>query len=311
IRYTRLADPAADAEEDRALQTVDGEEIHDILLFRYGVSEQFGVPLTMVRRIEQIQSADIQRVGNREFVVRDGVSIYVLGLDRVLQVSAPEPRPDHLFLLIPKFIRQPVGVLVTELVDTVESRIVFREDSYREDGLLGSMSLHDRLTLFPDIFRVTEKAEPAWLGEWRQYAPPPERRRVLLVEDADFFRHVVRRYLEDGGFEVETAVNGRDGLLRLNDGDYDIVISDLMMPEMDGWSFAEEVRRQGRRRQMPMLALSGLQDERDQTRALQSGFDRYVAKFDREAFLGAVVDLLKDVTGDDRLPAAGHGEEAR
>jgi two-component system chemotaxis sensor kinase CheA len=302
IRYTQSEAADTDVAGARALQTVDGEEIHDVILFRYGPAEQFGVPLTMVRRIEAIRTDEIQRVGDREFIVRDGVSIYVLGLDKVLQVSAPRARPPTMFLLLPKFLRRPVGFLVTEIVDTVETRILFREDSYREDGLLGSMSLQGHLTLFPDIFRATEKAEPEWLGQWRQHAPPPSHRRVLLVEDAAFFRHMVRRYLEDGGFEVETAVNGRDGLMQLSNRDFDIVISDLMMPEMDGWSFAEEVRRRARKRQMPMLALSGLQDERDQSRALQCGFDRYVAKFDREAFLGTVVELLQDAGGAGPAP---------
>jgi two-component system chemotaxis sensor kinase CheA len=303
IPFTRLAAGEAEERERHQIQTVDGEEIHDVILFRYGPDEQFGVPLTMVRRIEKLSADEIQRVGDREFVTRDGISTYVIGLDRVLSVSTPRPRPKNMFLLLPRFLHRPVGILVSEILDTVEARIVFREDSYCEDGLLGSMSLRETITLFPDVFRVMEKAEPEWFGEWREHAPPPSHRRALLVEDADFFRHMVRRYLEDGGFEVVTAVNGRDGLGQLNREDFDIVISDLMMPEMDGWSFAEEVRRRARKRNLPMLALSGLQDEQDRRRALDSGFDRYVAKFDREAFLENVVELLEESLKGGAAPA--------
>ncbi len=293
LQFTRLHADGIIEKSHKEYGTDDTiEESHDIFLFQYGPDEQFAVPLTMMQRIETISSSEIQRVGDREFVSRDGVSTYVLRLDRMLGVSSPEKQPEIMHLIMSKYIRRPVGILVTSIVDTVEAHIAFREDSYLEDGLLGSMTLNGKITLFLDIFRLVEKAEPEWFGQRKMPLSGQMHRRVLLVEDAEFFRHVVRRYLEDGGFEVVTAVNGRDALMHLNEEEFDIVVSDLVMPEMDGWSLAEEIRRRARKRKVPLLALSALQDENDRRKAFQSGFDRYVPKFDREAFLNNVLELL-------------------
>lgn len=268
------------------------EETHDVFLFRYGAEEQFAIPLTMVQRIENITKDEIQRVGNREFVTRNGVSTYILRLDKVLDVSSPMTESSEMHLLMCKFMRRPVGLLITSIIDTLETTIHFREDSYLEDGILGSMNLHGQLTLFPDIFRIVEKAEPEWFPSRSLPQRQMGHRRVLLVEDAEFFRQTVSRYLRDAGFEVITANHGREALSILNNETFDIVVSDLVMPEMDGWALAEEIRRRPERRNMPMLALSSVQNEADQRKALASGFDRYVPKFDREAFLVGVLELL-------------------
>ena len=294
IQFTNVSDEerAVHASRQREPSGAATDDIHDILLFQYGPREQFAIPLTMVQRVETISLDSIQHVGHREFVTRDGVSTYVIRLDRLLGVSAPPEDQRTMHLLLPKFIRRPVGILVSSIVDTAETGILFKDDSYAQDGLLGSMVVGDIMTLFLDIFRLVEMAEPEWFGGALRMVPPPDHRRVLLVEDADFFRKVVRRYLEDGGFEVVTAVNGKDALLHLKAEKFDIVVSDLVMPEMDGWSLAEEVRTRLRWKQLPMLALSSLENEADMKKALQSGFDSYVPKFDRETFLGSVLDLL-------------------
>jgi two-component system chemotaxis sensor kinase CheA len=124
-------------------------------------------------------------------------------------------------------------------------------------------------------------------------ALPGRRRRVLLVEDTQFFRQVVRGYLEDEGFEVVTADNGALGLERLEGERFDLVVSDIEMPVMDGWAFARAVRERPDGARLPLLALTTLSSDTDRARALACGFDRHETKLDRERFLAAVVELLK------------------
>ncbi len=148
-----------------------------------------------------------------------------------------------------------------------------------------------QLTLFPDLGRLAERMTP---DTWpRREALPGRRRRVLLVEDTQFFRQVVRGYLEEEGYEVVTADNGALGLERLNEGRFDLVVSDIEMPVMDGWTFARAVRERPDGRRLPLLALTTLSGDADRARALACGFDRHEAKLDRERFLAAVAELLE------------------
>ena len=134
------------------------------------------------------------------------------------------------------------------------------------------------------------------MGQTRSDAPGA-RQRVLLVEDTQFFREVVRGYLESAGFEVETAVNGADGLRKLDAGKFDLVVSDVEMPVMDGFEFARAVRKRPGGASVPLMALTTLDSPADRERALACGFDRHEAKLDRERVLAATAALLRERAG--------------
>ncbi len=281
-------DPTAEA--DRPAGDGRGPEAQAMLLFRWGPREQFAVPLGLVRRIEMVQAERIERVGEQEFITVQGVPTPVLRLDRFLPVS-PCPDREVMFLLLPKDPRHPMGLLLSAVVDTVQLPVELHRDAVPGDGLLGSAVVRGKLTLFPDLGRLAERMVPDE-GRPAREALPGRRRRVLLVEDTQFFRQVVRGYLEDAGFEVVTADNGAEGLERLEGGRFDLVVSDIEMPVMDGWAFARAVRERPDGAGLPLMALTTLSSEADRAKALACGFDRHETKLDRERFLAAVTDLL-------------------
>ena len=87
------------------------------------------------------------------------------------------------------------------------------------------------------------------------------KRKVLVVDDDQIIRTVLAEALEDEGYEVETAINGRDALDRLNGFLPDLIVLDLMMPEIDGWGFRERQRKlTGPAGQVPVLVLSAARE---------------------------------------------------
>jgi two-component system chemotaxis sensor kinase CheA len=264
-----------------------------VLLFQYGEREQFAVALAMIRRIELIRKERMETIGDKEYVTLDGVPTRVLRLDHFLNVSPGVDR-DPLFLLLPRNLPRPLGILASNLIDTEQLVVELNTDSHTEDGLLGTAIVRGRMTLFLDIFRLSDKLDPARLEDRRPHALPQVKRRVLLVDDTQFFREVVKGYLEAEGYEVETAVDGADGLKRLDAAEFDLVVSDIEMPVLDGWGFARAVRRRGS--DVPLLALTTLSTDADRDKALACGFDRYEVKLDRERFLAAVAELLPERT---------------
>lgn len=276
--------------------TAEGE-LQTLLLFRCGAAEQFAVALPLVRRLERIRRDQIERIGTEEFVSLAGVPTRVLRLDRYLQV-APCTESETMFLLVPRHAPQPVGVLLADLLDTQTLHVELHAESHRAEGILGTALVQGRLTLVLDLDRVIEQALP------RHPEAPARKRRVLLVDDTQFFREVVRGYLESDGYEVVTAAHGEEGLRQLDAGRFDLVVSDIEMPVLDGLRFAEAVRRQERFRDLPLLALTTLSSAADRERALASGFNDHEVKLDRGRFLAAVARLLEERAAGSSAPAA-------
>lgn len=271
---------------------VSDEDTQSILLFRNGPKEQFALALPLIRRIEKISKCQLETVGNKEFITIDGQSTLVLRLDKLLTVSASDDK-DEMFLILPKHIKRPFGILMSHILDIEETAIKLNTESYVEEGILGTDIIRGHLTLFPDIYRLIELAEPSWFSERRQAFPPPQDlRRVLIVEDSSFLRHMLRRYLEADGYEVQDTEHGQHALDVLEEHDFDLVVSDIEMPVMDGLEFIKNLRHSERHKQLPALALTSLDTEEDKRRALVAGFDKYQVKLDRERFLADCTKLL-------------------
>ena len=99
--------------------------------------------------------------------------------------------------------------------------------------------------------------------------------RVLVADDEPAIRKVVRDALEREGHEVVSAIDGREALDRFEDGGFDLVVTDLAMPRIDGLELVKEIRR---RSPLPILVLTVRSEEREKVRLLNEGADDYVTK---------------------------------
>ncbi|MDM8515170.1 chemotaxis protein CheW [Desulfobacterales bacterium HSG16] len=275
---------------DETVNIID--EKQTVLLFTNGPHEQFAIPLPMIRRVEEIKLSAIEKVGTREFINIDGISTLILRLDQYLNVS---PCSDHeqMRLLLPRHIRRPFGILTSAVVDTASADTDLNVKSYMEKGLLGTAIIRNRMTLFIDIYCLIELAEPDWFDDRKKNAPPPEEhKKLLLVEDMIFFRNLLTGYLEGEGYEVTAVENGKVAIEKMGEKKFDLIISDIDMPVMDGWTFMEYVRNESNTPKISAIALTALDSAEDRDRTEDVGFDAYQVKLDREALLINVSELL-------------------
>jgi DNA-binding response OmpR family regulator len=115
--------------------------------------------------------------------------------------------------------------------------------------------------------------------------------RVLVVDDDDDIRGLVRTLLERGGIVVRDAPNGREGLREFHAWRPDLVVLDVSMPELDGWNVLERIRDMS---DVPVLMLTARGDELERVRGLQSGADDYVVKpFGKQEIVARVQALLR------------------
>ncbi|RYD71998.1 MAG: hybrid sensor histidine kinase/response regulator, partial [Verrucomicrobiaceae bacterium] len=120
------------------------------------------------------------------------------------------------------------------------------------------------------------------------------RKRVLVVEDSLTVRELERKLLDSQGYEVDVAVDGMEGWNAARSGNYDLVITDIDMPRLDGIELIRLIRKDLRLRSLPVMVVSYKDREEDRRRGLEAGADYYVGKgsFHHEALLEAVTNLI-------------------
>ncbi|HEV3426684.1 MAG TPA: hybrid sensor histidine kinase/response regulator [Paraburkholderia sp.] len=125
-----------------------------------------------------------------------------------------------------------------------------------------------------------------------------ERKRILVVEDSLTVRELERKLLEKRGYAVTVAVDGMDGWNTLRNGQFDLVITDVDMPRMDGIELVTMIRNDPHQRNVPVMIVSYKDREDDRRRGLDAGADYYLTKgsFHDEALLDAVNDLIGEAT---------------
>jgi DNA-binding NarL/FixJ family response regulator len=117
--------------------------------------------------------------------------------------------------------------------------------------------------------------------------------RVLLVDDEAGLREAVQAYLEDSGFAVEVASNAQEGWEKLQLATPDVLISDIMMPQVDGYEFLEQVRGDVRFKSLPVIFLTARGMTSDRIQGYSAGVDAYLPKpFDPEELVAIVTNLI-------------------
>jgi two-component system chemotaxis sensor kinase CheA len=142
------------------------------------------------------------------------------------------------------------------------------------------------------IHRARQAPHPT--AEVRIAAPQARPARILVVDDALTVRELQRNILERAGFDVRLATDGLQALQTLDDEPIDLILTDLEMPNMDGFAFTEAVRAHPTLSNIPILMLTSRTSDSDRQRGLDAGADGYIVKsgFDEAGLLAAVHRLI-------------------
>jgi len=187
------------------------------------------------------------------------------------------------------------GLLVSRVVD--EREIVLKPLG----DVLTRGELASAATLLPDgsLILVLDAAAlvRAARGTRRraaEEAAPKAARRVLVADDSTPTRELERSILVASGFDVETAVDGADAWRKLQAGAFDLLVTDVEMPEMNGFELTEAVRRDPRFAALPIVIITSLDRESERRRGLAAGAQAYLVKnaFDQTALLETLERLL-------------------
>jgi len=268
-------------------------------------SEYYALPLTRIDRIVAVPRDEIEVVEERQFYNLDGENVGLLEAAQVMQlpVSGHEDSRVHVVVISDRFNRY--GLVVNRFVGE-KDLVVLQLDprlgrvpnisaaAILEDGV--PVLILDTDDLVRSIDNLLTYQRPNRIGQ-QAAAAEESGKRILVVDDSLTVREVERRLLENSGYEVMVAVDGMDGWNMLQTSRFDLVISDVDMPRMDGIELVKRIKGSPQWRSLPVMIVSYKDRDEDKKRGLDAGANYYLTKssFHDESLIKAVQDLIGTV----------------
>jgi chemosensory pili system protein ChpA (sensor histidine kinase/response regulator) len=276
--------------------------VSEALLVRVG-DETFAVALSSVHSVTAL-SPDRMKPGPRgESVMMGDDTVELVNLAGVLGLPDPPRgarRPalvlrggGRLFAVEVNEVLHKQDIVIKPLGEFLEAAGPYAGATVTADG---------RVVLLLDAVGVAERAASRARGERTAAAPSHAdpapivaavRKRVLLVDDSISVRRFVGQMLEKAGFEVTTAADGADAIARLGDAAFDVVVTDLEMPRVNGYELIDDLRRRPSTRALPVIVLTTRAGDKHVALARQLGVEHYVTKpVEEQTFVALVGSVI-------------------
>lgn len=272
------------------------------LLVQIG-SEPYAFPLARIERTFKTTLSDLETVNDRVGFRIDGQFVPLISGAEVLGVAPDDSARSEISLVIVGNRDNRYGVEVDSFIG--EQRIVIRPLDPRlgkvPDLSAASVLKDGRALLIIDVedlvCSIESQISGGSLSRTRRETDTVERKktkRVLVVDDSVTVRELERKLLEAAGYTVDSAVDGMEGWNTVRLADYDLVISDIDMPRMNGIDLVKHIRADSRLKSLPIVIVSYKDREEDRLRGLEAGANYYLTKssFHDASLINAVVDLI-------------------
>jgi two-component system chemotaxis sensor kinase CheA len=265
-----------------------------LLLERAG--QRFGLPVSSVREVVSIN--ETTSLEGRPAIDLRGEAVPVVDLFAPFGIEGPE-LPE----LPPALVLESPGRRVAIACDEVlgDEEVITKSLGpllANVPGFLGATILGDggvALILDPNHLIKGRQAAGGAAPRRAVAAEAPSAPKILVVDDQFTVRELQRSILETAGYQVELARNGREALDRVGgEPDVDLVLSDVSMPEMDGFALLEAIRRRGENASLPVVIVTSQSGDEDRRRGVELGADAYIIKdeFDQQALLETIARLV-------------------
>ena len=258
------------------------------------------IPAQVVDRVLRLPANQIDTLENRLTVTLDGQVLPLWRLAELLDLGGGTvvKGGQWLSLVILTVSETTFALLVDEVLDDQEITVKsLGRQLKRVPNVLGATLLGDGdivpLLQPQDLLKSALRTEAAPLrqgaGEEAEATP-----RVLVAEDSVTSRGLLKTILESAGYEVVTATDGLEGWNRLKESAFDLLVSDIEMPRLDGFALTERIRNDRQLKELPVVLVTALQSPEDRERGLDAGANAYIVKsgFDQSNLLDVIKRLL-------------------
>lgn len=267
-----------------------------------GVQEEYyAIPLSSVLETVRISQDEIYTVDGKSVLrLRDEV-LSLVRLSDIFKVDAILESNSDVYVVIIGLADQKIGVIVDYLIGQEE--VVIKSLGYylkNTRGIAGATVRGDgKITLIVDVGAMMDMAKSIKVNittlmnesENMKSKNSPSDYIVLAIDDSSTDRAIIRKCLKPLGITLLEASNGLEGLEMLKNGDKtpDAILVDIEMPKMDGYTFASEVRKYNKFKNLPLIAVTSRVTKTDRMRGVESGMTEYITKPYSGEYLTTVV----------------------
>ena len=285
---------ATAAESSTVAEATRSNDSQAMLVFKSGDESLKAVPLSLVARLEEIDLSTLEFSNGQRVVQYRGQLMPLIPYNDDYEWKSEGMQQ----ILVFTDSDRSMGLVVEEIVDIVEDEVNVELRSQSE-GLVGSAVINGNATDIIDAGYYLTKGFSDWFNTRSDdVSILTTRRRLLLVDDSSFFRNLMTPLLSAAGYDVIAAERAEDALKMRDRGDkFDIIVSDIEMPDMNGYEFARTVRGDGPWKDTPLVALSSRATEQDFELGREVGFSDYVSKYDRNALVESLLGTFGPADG--------------
>jgi two-component system sensor histidine kinase and response regulator WspE len=266
--------------------------------------EPYALPLVAIDHIIRVAKHELQEVRDRQYVMYNDKRVGLMAAEQILQVvgGADEDevnvvivsnRMNHYGLMVNRLwgirdlIIQPLHASLSKIKDISSASIL-------EDGT--PVLILDIEDILHSMDILVNDSMTGSLEKSGRSQEEKVRKRILVADDSITVREVERKILSAKGYQVDIAIDGVDAWNTLQENTYDLIVTDIDMPRMDGIELAHMVKNDPKYEWLPIIIVSYKDRKEDRRRGLEAGADYYLTKssFQNESFVNAVRDLIGD-----------------
>jgi two-component system sensor histidine kinase and response regulator WspE len=268
--------------------------------------EPYAFPLTRIDQILFCSHSEIRTVEGRQYFDRDGASIGLVMASQILDAAAADPA-DPMPVVVISDRGQQFGMIVDAFLGERDLEVRPLDPRLGKVPDINSASLLENGSpvLIVDVEDLVRSIDNVLAGrrlsrvEFEKLAEQArQRKRILVVDDSITVRELERQLLQARGYTVDVAVDGMDGWNAIRSGSYDLVVTDVDMPRMDGIGLVALLKADPARKEIPVVIVSYKDREEDRLRGLDAGANRYLTKssFHDATFIDTIIDLIGEPT---------------
>ncbi|HET7322071.1 MAG TPA: response regulator [Longimicrobiaceae bacterium] len=258
----------------------------------------FAVPTLAVERLLRVRADAVRSAEGRAVVPGEGAPVPLVSLARLLGPPLADRPVERVVRGVVMASGERRVALSVDRLEAEEELVLrplphgARSGPFAGAAVLGSGAL----ALVLDTHAILNAALEGRTAASPEVAGPESTpaHRILVADDSLTTRSLEQSVLEAAGYLVTTAVDGLDALRQLQAEPFDLVVSDVEMPRMDGFALCESIRSSPRLRETPVVLVTALESEQDRARGLEAGADAYLPKssFDQQTLLDTIHHLL-------------------
>ena len=265
--------------------------------------EAYAFPLAHIERMCDLAPEDIVQREGRQHFWHEGRHVGLVAASQLLQRPPGQSNDETLKVVVIRERDAVYGIAVERFIGERTLVVLPLDDRLGkvQDISAGALLDDGSVVLIVDVEDMLRSVDKLLntgrlerIARRSQQATEAPRKRVLVVDDSLTVRELQRKLLLNRGYEVAVAVDGMDGWNALRSEDFDLLITDIDMPRMDGIELVTLLRRDSRLQSLPVMVVSYKDREEDRRRGLDAGADYYLAKasFHDDALLDAVMELI-------------------